>query len=78
MDNLILEGTDIPEDLLLPRYQLQELCSEAAKLKNLGAMEAIPSDRLVRLLSILEKNIRAAEKMSLVGDPVSKITYLDI
>lgn len=65
MDNLILEGTDIPEDLLLPRYQLQELCSEAAKLKNLGAMEAIPSDRLVRLLSILEKNIRAAEKMSL-------------
>lgn len=33
-------------------------------------MEAIPSDRLVRLLSILEKNIRAAEKMSLIGDPV--------
>lgn len=66
-----IEGTDIPEDLLLPRYQLQELCSEAAKLKNLGAMEAIPSDRLVRLLNILEKNIRAAEKMSLVGDPVS-------
>lgn len=65
------EGTDIPEDLLLQRYQLQELCSEAAKLKNLGAMEAIPSDRLVRLLNILEKNIRAAEKMSLVGDPVS-------
>ncbi|KAJ0180531.1 hypothetical protein K1T71_003935 [Dendrolimus kikuchii] len=64
-----MEGTDIPEDLLLPRYQLQELCSEAAKLKNLGAMEAIPSDRLVRLLNILEKNIRAAEKMSLVGDP---------
>lgn len=67
----ILEGTDIPQDMLLPRYQLQELCSEAAKLKNLGAMEAIPSDRLVRLLNILEKNIRAAEKMSLVGDPVS-------
>ena len=68
------EGTDIPEELLLPRYQLQELCSEAAKLKNLGAMEAIPADRLVRLLNILEKNIRAAEKMSLVSDPVS--TYL--
>lgn len=33
-------------------------------------MEAIPSDRLVRLLSLMEKNIRAAEKMSLVGDPV--------
>ncbi|OWR45028.1 putative delangin [Danaus plexippus plexippus] len=64
-----MEGTDIPQDMLLPRYQLQELCSEAAKLKNLGAMEAIPSDRLVRLLNILEKNIRAAEKMSLVGDP---------
>ncbi|XP_026495043.1 nipped-B protein isoform X1 [Vanessa tameamea] len=64
-----MEGTDIPEDMLLPRYQLQELCAEAAKLKNLGAMEAIPADRLVRLLSILEKNIRAAEKMSLIGDP---------
>nr|XP_049695588.1 nipped-B-like protein B isoform X1 [Helicoverpa armigera] len=64
-----MEGTDIPEELLLPRYQLQELCSEAAKLKNLGAMEAIPSDRLVRLLNIMEKNIRAAEKMSLVSDP---------
>lgn len=64
-----MEGTDIPEELLLPRYQLQELCSEAAKLKNLGAMEAIPADRLVRLLNILEKNIRAAEKMSLVSDP---------
>lgn len=35
-------------------------------------MEAIPADRLVRLLNILEKNIRAAEKMSLVSDPVSK------
>lgn len=34
-------------------------------------MEAIPADRLVRLLNILEKNIRAAEKMSLVSDPVS-------
>lgn len=66
--------------MLLPRYQLQELCAEAAKLKNLGAMEAIPADRLVRLLNILEKNIRAAEKMSLIGDPVSfqliKITLL--
>lgn len=59
----------------MPRYQLQELCSEAAKLKNLGAMEAIPADRLVRLLNLLEKNIRAAEKMSLVSDPVRNITY---
>ncbi|CAK1552044.1 unnamed protein product [Leptosia nina] len=64
-----MEGPDIPQELLLPRYQLQELCSEAAKLKTLGAMEAIPSDRLLRLLNILEKNIRAAEKMSLIGDP---------
>lgn len=36
-------------------------------------MEAIPSDRLVRLLSLMEKNIRAAEKMSLVADPVRYI-----
>lgn len=55
---------------------MQELCAEAAKLKNLGAMEAIPSDRLVRLLNILEKNIRAAEKMSLLGDPVSILYFI--
>lgn len=72
---VVAEGTDIPEELLLPRYQLQELCSEAAKLKNLGAMGSIPSDRLVRLLNLLEKNIRAAEKMSIVGDPVSMIKF---
>lgn len=64
-----MEATDIPEEVLLPRYQLQELCNEATKLKNLTAMESIPCDRLVRLLSILEKNIRAAEKMSLTSDP---------
>lgn len=61
----------MPEEMLLARYQLQDLCDEAAKLKTLGAMEAIPSERLVRLLNVLEKNIRAAEKMSLISDPVS-------
>ncbi|XP_077287915.1 nipped-B cohesin loading factor isoform X2 [Arctopsyche grandis] len=60
---------DVPEEWLLPRFQLQELCAEAAKLKTLGAMEAIPADRLVRLLNILEKNIRAGERISPLGDP---------
>ncbi|XP_017893232.1 nipped-B-like protein B [Ceratina calcarata] len=60
---------DVPPEWLIPKYQLQDLCVEAAKLKGLGAMESIPADRLVRLLSILEKNIRDGAKVSPLADP---------
>ncbi|XP_076382138.1 nipped-B cohesin loading factor isoform X2 [Megalopta genalis] len=60
---------DVPPELLIPKYQLHDLCTEAAKLKALGAMESIPSDRLVRLLNILEKNIRDGAKVSPLADP---------
>lgn len=58
---------------MIPKYQLQDLCSEAAKLKTLGAMESVPPDRLVRLLNILEKNIRDGTRVSPIADPVSII-----
>jgi len=49
---------EIPTELLVPKYQASELASEAAKLKSLSAMQQIPVDRLVKLLSILSWNIK--------------------
>jgi len=49
---------DIPTELLVPKYQASELAGEASKLKSLSAMEQIPVDRLVKLLSILSWNIK--------------------
>ncbi|XP_011162690.1 nipped-B-like protein B [Solenopsis invicta] len=62
------DGEVIPE-MLIPKYQLHDLCTEAAKLKTLGAMESIPTDKLVRLLNILEKNIRDGARVSPLVDP---------
>ncbi|XP_029173318.1 nipped-B-like protein B [Nylanderia fulva] len=63
------EDGDVPPEILIPKYQLHDLCTEAAKLKTLGAMESIPTDRLVRLLNILEKNIRDGARVSPLVDP---------
>ncbi|XP_012262390.2 nipped-B-like protein [Athalia rosae] len=60
---------DVSPEMLISKYQLHDLCSEAAKLKTLGAMESIPTDRLVRLLNILEKNIRDGARVSPLTDP---------
>ncbi|EZA57826.1 Nipped-B-like protein [Ooceraea biroi] len=60
---------DVSPEMLIPKYQLHDLCTEAAKLKTLGAMESIPTDRLVRLLNILEKNIRDGARVSPLVDP---------
>lgn len=35
-------------------------------------MDSIPSNKIIRLLSILEKNIRDGAKVSPIADPVSK------
>lgn len=58
----------IPEEYLLSRTVMQELCTETAKLKILGAMEMIPTDTLTRLLNVLEVNIRGGDRVSPVGD----------
>ncbi|XP_069694432.1 nipped-B-like protein A [Periplaneta americana] len=63
------EEADVPAEAMIPKYQLQDLCGEAAKLKALGAMESVPPDRLVRLLNILEKNIRDGTRVSPIADP---------
>lgn len=69
---LFIGENDIPPEALIPKYVLQELCSESAKLKTLGAMESIPSNKIIRILSILEKNIRDGAKVSPIADPVSQ------
>jgi len=38
-------------------------------------MESIPSNKIIRILSILEKNIRDGAKVSPIADPVSKYKY---
>lgn len=59
----------LSDEPVVARYQLQELCSEAAKLKSLGAMHMIPADRLVRLLNLLEDSIRHGDRISPLTDP---------
>jgi len=73
--NVTDEDADVPAEAMIPKYQLQDLCSEAAKLKTLGAMESVPPDRLVRLLNILEKNIRDGTRVSPIADPVSVLGW---
>lgn len=69
--NLAMEDDeeDVPPEVLIPKYQLQDLTSEAAKLKSLGATSSVPAERLVRLLSILEKNIRDGARVTPLADP---------
>ncbi|XP_016839309.1 nipped-B-like protein [Nasonia vitripennis] len=63
------DNGDVPQEFLINDHQLQILCSEAAKLKSQGAMESVPSDKLVRLLNILEKNIRDNAEITPLADP---------
>ena len=62
------EGGEIPPEILLPKYQAADLSSEAAKLKSLEAMDAVPVERLVKLLNILQWSVRDGSLVSpLVG-----------
>ncbi|XP_037633011.1 nipped-B-like protein A isoform X1 [Sebastes umbrosus] len=54
----------IPEEFLLGKHQLSELGSESAKIKAMGISSRIPSDKLVKLLNILEKNILDGSRLS--------------
>ncbi|XP_077571067.1 nipped-B-like protein B isoform X4 [Stigmatopora nigra] len=58
------DDDEIPQELLLGKHQLNELGSESAKIKAMGITGRIPSDKLVKLLNILEKNIMDASKLS--------------
>uniref|UniRef100_A0A668ANJ4 Nipped-B protein n=1 Tax=Myripristis murdjan TaxID=586833 RepID=A0A668ANJ4_9TELE len=53
------DDDEIPQELLLGKHQLNELGSESAKIKAMGI-----SNKLVKLLNILEKNIQDGSKLS--------------
>lgn len=74
--NYLAEDGIVPEENLLNRHTLQELCTEAAKLKILGATEMIPTDKLVRILHILEINIRGGDRVSPITDVSLKVHTL--
>nr|XP_020496462.1 nipped-B-like protein A isoform X2 [Labrus bergylta] len=58
------DDDEIPQELLLGKHQLNELGSESAKIKAMGISSRIPSDKLVKLLNILEKNIMDGSKLT--------------
>ncbi|XP_075875684.1 nipped-B-like protein A isoform X1 [Nelusetta ayraudi] len=58
------DDDEIPQELLLGKHQLNELGSESAKIKAMGISSRIPSDKLVKLLNILEKNILDGSKLT--------------
>uniref|UniRef100_A0A6Q2WVQ6 Nipped-B protein n=1 Tax=Esox lucius TaxID=8010 RepID=A0A6Q2WVQ6_ESOLU len=59
-----MDDDEIPQELLLGKHQLSELGSESAKIKAMGITYRIPSDKLVKVLNILEKNIQDGSKLS--------------
>ncbi|XP_062237835.1 nipped-B-like protein A isoform X3 [Platichthys flesus] len=58
------DDDEIPQELLLGKHQLNELSSESAKIKAMGISGRIPSDKLVKLLNILEKNIMDGSRLT--------------
>ncbi|XP_030271805.1 nipped-B-like protein A isoform X1 [Sparus aurata] len=58
------DDDEIPQEMLLGKHQLNELGSESAKIKAMGISSRIPSDKLVKLLNILEKNIQDGAKLT--------------
>ncbi|XP_066568279.1 nipped-B-like protein A isoform X2 [Amia ocellicauda] len=62
--NALADDDEIPQELLLGKHQLSELGSESAKIKAMGITCRLPSDKLVKVLNILEKNIQDGSKLS--------------
>lgn len=69
VDFSVQDDDEIPQELLLGKQQLSELASESAKIKAMGISCKIPSERLVKLLSILEKNIQDGANLSTLINP---------
>uniref|UniRef100_A0AAY5EDC5 Nipped-B protein n=1 Tax=Electrophorus electricus TaxID=8005 RepID=A0AAY5EDC5_ELEEL len=63
------DDDEIPQELLLGKHQLSELCSESAKIKAMGITDRIPSEKLVKLLNIMERNILDGSSLSTLMNP---------
>ncbi|CAG0918992.1 unnamed protein product [Notodromas monacha] len=59
----------VPAELLLSEYLLNQLREESGRLKDRGAMDLVPTDKLVRLIQLMLKNIRPAVSLNPLIDP---------
>ncbi|KAL5016360.1 hypothetical protein ScPMuIL_005949 [Solemya velum] len=57
------EEVECPPESLISKSVLTELCGEAAKLKSMAVVNKIPADKLVKLLTILQWNVRDGTKL---------------
>ncbi|XP_029025412.1 nipped-B-like protein isoform X2 [Betta splendens] len=60
------DDDEIPQELLLGKHQLTELGSDSAKIKAMGIFNKLSSDKLVKILNVLEKNIQDSVKLSML------------
>ncbi|XP_039203854.1 nipped-B-like protein isoform X3 [Crotalus tigris] len=58
------DDDEMPQELLLGKHQLSELGSESAKIKAMGIMDRLSTEKTVKVLNILEKNIQDGAKLS--------------
>ncbi|XP_064296097.1 nipped-B-like protein isoform X4 [Phalacrocorax carbo] len=58
------DDDEVPQEFLLGKHQLSELGSESAKIKAMGIMDKLSTDKTVKVLNILEKNIQDGSKLS--------------
>ncbi|XP_072228076.1 nipped-B-like protein B isoform X8 [Leuresthes tenuis] len=58
------DDDEIPQELLLGKLQLSELSSDSTKLKAMGIFYKFSSNKLVKILNILERNIQDSVKLS--------------
>uniref|UniRef100_A0A670YN67 Nipped-B protein n=1 Tax=Pseudonaja textilis TaxID=8673 RepID=A0A670YN67_PSETE len=65
------DDDEIPQELLLGKHQLSELGSESAKIKAMGIMDRLSTEKTVKVLNILEKNIQDGAKLSTLLNHVS-------
>ncbi|XP_078316661.1 nipped-B-like protein isoform X3 [Crassostrea virginica] len=62
------DEVECPTESLIANNLLNDLCGETAKLKSLGVMNQVPADRLVKLLTILQWNIRDGTKVTPIAN----------
>ncbi|OWF42149.1 nipped-B-like protein B isoform X2 [Mizuhopecten yessoensis] len=57
------EDAECPPESLISKQILTELVGETAKLKSMGVLNQVPADKLVKLLTVLQWNIRDGTKL---------------
>ncbi|XP_003373935.1 putative HEAT repeat-containing domain protein [Trichinella spiralis] len=53
---------EIPAEYLIPKKLLGELCSEGTRLKAINAMHRVPLDKVTKLITVLDKNVKDSFK----------------